>query len=210
MLNIFIADDHEIVRRGLKQIVSDSSEMDVAGEAKTGEETVEIIREDGLYDVLVLDISMPGKSGVEVLKDIRSFNQSLPILMLSIHPESQYAIRTLKAGANGYLTKSSAPEELVSAIKKVASGGKYVSSDLAERLAGYATQDIEKQPHELLSDREFQVLKMMASGKSLTQIGDELGLSPKTVSTYKRRIVKKMQMDTNAELTQYAIHNDLV
>ena len=172
MLNIFIADDHEIVRRGLKQIVSDSSEMDVAGEAKTGEETVEIIREDGLYDVLVLDISMPGKSGVEVLKDIRSFNQSLPILMLSIHPESQYAIRTLKAGANGYLTKSSAPEELVSAIKKVASGGKYVSSDLAERLAGYATQDIEKQPHELLSDREFQVLKMMASGKSLTQIGD--------------------------------------
>jgi len=210
MLNIFIADDHEIVRRGLKQIVVDSPEMKVAGEAKTGEETLESIREDGKYDVLVLDISLPGKNGVETLKDIRSFNQSLPILMLSIHPESQYAIRTLKAGANGYLTKSSAPEELVSAIKKVASGRKYVSPELAERLAGYATQDIEKQPHELLSDREFQVLKMMASGKTLTQIGEELGLSPKTVSTYKRRIVKKMQMDTNAELTQYAIHNDLV
>jgi DNA-binding NarL/FixJ family response regulator len=210
MLNIFIADDHEIVRRGLKQIVFDSSEMDVAGEAKTGEETVEIIREDGLYDVLVLDISMPGKSGVEVLKDIRSFNQSLPILMLSIHPESQYAIRTLKAGADGYLTKSSAPEELVKAIKKVASGGRYISPELAERLAGYATKDIEKQPHELLSDREFQVLKMMAAGKTLTQIGEDLGLSPKTVSTYKRRIVKKMQMDTNEELTRYAIHNDLV
>lgn len=210
MLRIFITDDHDIVRKGLKQIVADSHDLTLAGEAGTGESTIEMFHSDGSFDVLVLDISLPNMNGIETLKEIRSFNQDIPVLILSIHPESQYAIRALKAGANGYLTKSSAPEELVKAIKKVASGRRYVSPELAERLAGYASKDIEKQPHELLSDREFQVLKMMASGKTLTEIGEDLGLSPKTVSTYKRRIVKKMQMDTNAELTQYAIHNDLV
>ncbi len=209
-LDIFIADDHEIVRQGLKNILSDARDVQVTGEAGSGETALDVLQNGSDYDVIVLDISLPGISGMTVLKEIRDSGVTAPVLMLSIHPESQYAIRALKAGANGYLTKSSAPEELVNAIWCVAEGKKYVSSELAQRLASYASQDIEKQPHELLSNREFQVMKMMATGMNLTEIGEQLNLSPKTISTYRRRIMEKMDMENNAEVVQYALKNELI
>jgi len=209
MLKILIADDHAIVRQGLKQMVTETQDMVVAGEASNGQELLNKIKEED-YDVVVLDITMPGRNGVDVLRQLRSERPQLPVLMLSIHPEEQYALRALKAGASGYLTKESAPDELVAAIRKVSWGGKYVSSSLAEKLAFELETGHEQAPHEALSDREYQVMCMIASGKTVMEIAQELSLSEKTISTYRSRILEKMKMKNNAELTYYAIKNQLV
>lgn len=209
MIRIFVADDHTVVRWGLKQIVSEEADMAVIGEACDSQELVALIREKPC-DVLVLDISMPGRSGLEVLKDVKQEYPKLPILVLSVHPEDQYAVRTLKLGASGYLSKDSAPEELVHAIRKILVGGKYVSPALAEKLAENLITDSGRPPFETLSERERQVLTMIASGKSITEISDELAISVKTVSTYRTRVLEKMNMRNNAELTHYAIASRLV
>lgn len=209
MIKILVADDHTIVREGLKQIVGDVGDMVVADEAGNGQEALQKIRE-GDYDVILLDISMPGRSGLEVLKDIRAEKPKLPVLILSMHSEEQYAVRALRAGASGYLTKASAPDELIGAIRKVSRGRKYVTASLAEKLALELDADADKPPHEMLSDREYQVMLMLASGKSVKEIADELCLSVKTISTYRSRILEKMNMKKNAELTLYAIQNHLV
>jgi two-component system invasion response regulator UvrY len=209
MLKILIADDHSIVRQGLKQIVTETQDMVVAGEASDGQELLNIMSK-GDYDVVVLDITMPYINGMDALKELRTKWPKLPILMLSIHPEEHYALRALKAGASGYLTKESAPDELVVAIRKVSRGGKYLSSSLAEKLAFELEVGREQAPHETLSDREYQVLCMIASGKTVMEIAQELTLSEKTISTYRSRILDKMSMKNNAELTYYAIKNQLV
>jgi len=209
MIKILVADDHTIVREGLKQIVGDVGDMMVADEAGNGQEALAKIRE-GQYDVVLLDISMPGRSGLEVLKDIRTERPKLPVLILSMHSEEQYAVRALRAGAAGYLTKASAPDELIGAIRKVSRGRKYVTASLAEKLALELDADTRKPPHEMLSDREYQVMLMLASGKSVTEIADELSLSVNTISTYRSRILEKMNMKKNAELTLYAVQNGLV
>jgi two-component system, NarL family, invasion response regulator UvrY len=209
MIKILIADDHPIVRQGFKQVLSETADLVVADEAGNGQEVLALVaRKD--YDVILLDISMPGKNGLEVLKELRMTNTKIPVLILSIYPEEQYAIRALKAGASGYLTKASAPEELISAIRKVSRGGKYISSSLAEKIAYELDGDAEKAPHDTLSDREYQILLMIASGKTVSDIADEMCLSVKTVSTYRSRILDKMKMKNNAELTTYAIRNKLV
>lgn len=209
MIKILIADDHAIVRRGLKQILTETSDMIVAGEAHNGQELLEKARSDH-WDVVVLDISMPGRGGLDILKQLKSEQPKLPVLMLTIHPEDQYAVRVLRAGASGYLTKESAPDHLVEAIRKVARGGKYISPHLAEKLAFNLESISERPPHEALSDREFQVLRLIASGKTVKDIGEELSLSVKTISTYRTRILEKMKMKNNAELTHYAIQQKLV
>jgi len=209
MIKVLIADDHAIVRSGLKQILAEIADITVAGEATNGRETLEKVQKQH-WDVLVLDITMPGRSGLEILKDIKRLRPELPVLVLSMHAEEQFATRTLKAGASGYLNKESAPEELVKAIRKVCSGGKYVSATQAERMVGELTGDTDKLPHELLSDREYEILCLIASGKTPTQIAGELSLSVKTVSTYRARILEKMNLTTNAQLTHYAIKGGLV
>jgi DNA-binding NarL/FixJ family response regulator len=209
MLKILIADDHSIVRAGLKQVLADTPDMTVTDEAGSTEEAIRKAL-DGDFDVVVLDISMPGRGGVEVLKQIKSQKPKLPVLVLSMHPEEQYALRVLKAGAAGYLTKESVTEELIAAIRKVSKGMKYVSSHMAQEIAFALDSDTERPIHETLSDREFQVLCMIASGKPAREIAEELSLSVKTVSTYRSRILEKMRMKSSAELTTYAIKNDLV
>jgi two-component system invasion response regulator UvrY len=209
MIRALIADDHAVVRQGLKQILGDTPEMLVAGEATTGQEVLDKVRAEP-WDVVVLDISMPDRSGLDVLKQLRSERPKLPVLVLSMHSEDQYAMRVLKAGASGYLTKDSAPDELVKAIRKVVSGGRYVSSFLAEKLAFEIGTDSSRLPHETLSDREFQVLRLIAAGKSVTEIAAELYLSVKTVSTYRARLLRKMNLGTNAELIHYAMQNHLI
>ncbi|MCD6282825.1 response regulator transcription factor [bacterium] len=209
MTKVLIVDDHAIVREGLKQILAEIPGMVVAGEATTGEEALETI-ESQYYDVVVLDISLPDMSGLEILKQIKARHPQLVVLMLTIHPEEQYAVRVLQAGASGYLTKDTAPDELAAAVKKVAEGGRYVSPTLAEKLAFDLGPKAKAAPHESLSDREFEVLVMMASGKNVTKISEELHLSKKTISTYRRRILDKMGMETNAELIRYAVENELV
>lgn len=209
MLRILIADDHPIVRRGLRQTIAETSDMFVADEASNGWEVLSKVKANN-YDVVLLDISMPGRSGVDILRQLKNERPGLPVLILSIHPEEQYAVRTLRAGASGYLTKESAPDELVSAIRKVSMGGKYVSSSLAERLASALESGDEQLPHKTLSDREYQVLCMIASGKTVTEIAEELSLSVKTISTYRSRILEKMKKKNNAELTYYAVKNQLV
>jgi DNA-binding NarL/FixJ family response regulator len=210
MIKVLIADDHAIVRSGLKQILDETSgEIQVQGEAANGREVLEKIHAQD-WDVLVLDITMPGRSGLDILKDIRQLKPKLPILILSMHAEEQFATRMLKAGASGYLNKESAPEELVKAIRKVYDGGKYVSPAQAERMVSELTSDTGKAPHELLSDREYEILCLIASGKTATQIAKQLCLSVKTVSTYRTRILDKMKLETNAQLTHYAIKGGLV
>jgi DNA-binding NarL/FixJ family response regulator len=209
MIRILIADDHAIVRAGLKQIIEGIPDMILADEASNGRELLEKVRKKD-YDVIVLDITMPGGSGIEALNQLRIEKPKLPVLALSIHPEEQYGKRMLKAGASGYLTKESAPEELVTAIRRVFQGRKYVSSSLAERLAADLAAHDEKPLHEELSDREYQVMLMIGRGKILTEIASELNLSVKTVSTYRSRILEKMKMKNNAELTYYAIKYRLV
>jgi two-component system, NarL family, invasion response regulator UvrY len=209
MIRALIADDHAVVRQGLRQILQETTDMQVTGEAATGPEALDRARGDS-YDVVVLDITMPGRSGFEVLKELRVELPELPVLVLSMHAEEQFAVRLLKAGAAGYLNKESAPEELVKAIRKVVAGGRYVSPTLAEKLAFEIDAGSDKLAHETLSDREFQVMRMMASGKTVKEIAAELSLSVKTISTYRARILAKMNLHTNAELIHYAITNQLV
>jgi two-component system invasion response regulator UvrY len=209
MIRALIADDHAVVRQGLIQILGNIPEITVAGEAINGQEVLDKVRAEA-WDVVILDISMPDCSGLDILKQLKSERPKLPVLVLSMHSEDQYAVRALKAGASGYLTKDSAPDELVKAIRKVVSGGRYVGSCLAERLAFEIGADSSKLPHETLSDREFQVLRLIASGKSVTEVAAELYLSSKTVSTYRVRLLKKMNLKTNAELMHYAMQNHLV
>ena len=209
MIHILVADDHAVVRQGVKQILADVKDMAVKDEAQNGSETLKKVTENE-YDVVLLDISMPGRSGLEVLEDIKAQRPKQAVLILSKHPEEQYAVRALRAGAAGYLTKASAPQELIGAIRKVAGGGKYVTSSLAEKLADEMEIDTEKLPHERLSNREHQVMLMLAGGKSVSDIADELCLSVKTISTYRSRIMDKMDMKKNAELTLYAVHNKLI
>lgn len=197
------------MRQGLKRILADEFSRAVFGEAGTAQEAIAQIWENP-WDVVVLDITMPGRSGLEVLAEIRKSNPRLPVLVLSMHPEDQFAMRVLKSGASGYMTKESAPEALVGAVKKVLAGGRYVSPALAEQMASHLGTDHQKAPHERLSDREFLVLRLIASGKTVSQIADELTLSVKTISTYRARILEKMVMQSNAELTHYALQNRLV
>ena len=209
MIKMLVADDHAIVREGLKQIVAETLDMVVADEASSGHEVLDKVRSNE-YTVVVLDISMPGGDGLNILKQIKKEKIKLPVLVLSVHPEEQYAVRVLKAGAAGYLTKESAPGELISAIRRVSSGRKYVSSLLAEKLAFDLQSEGETSLHETLSDREFQVMCMIASGKRVKDIGEELCLSVKTISTYRSRILEKMRMKNSSELTHYALKHGLV
>jgi DNA-binding NarL/FixJ family response regulator len=209
MIKILIADDHAVVREGLKQIISETSDMHVADEANNGQDVLDKVSEQH-YDVVLLDITMPGRSGLEILKQLKSKKPKLPVLMLSVHPEEQYAVRTLKAGAAGYLTKGSATDELIAAIRKISQGKKYISSSLAEKLAFDLDIDHEKPLHEMLSDREYQVMSMIASGKTVKEIADELSLSVQTISTYRSRILEKMKMKNNQEIIYYAVKQGLV
>jgi DNA-binding NarL/FixJ family response regulator len=209
MIKVLVADDHAIVRRGLIQILTEHADMAVVGEAQDAQELFAQARAQD-WDIGILDVSMPGRGGLEVLKDLKSEFPTRPVLILSVHPEDQYAVRALKAGAAGYLTKDSAPGELVTAIRKAMQGGKYVSPTLAEKLAFNLAPDPDRLPHETLSDREYQVLCAIASGKTVSEIADEMTLSVKTISTYRARILEKMQRKNNAELTHYAIQHKLV
>ena len=204
MINILIADDHAVVRHGIRQIVAADREMTVVGEARNGADLLNLIG-GSKVDVIVLDISMPGRNGLETLKDIKRQYPELPVIILSMYPEDQYAVRVLRSGAAGYMTKESAPEELVKAIRKAHLGGKYISPQVAELLAEYVETKTLGAPHKSLSDREFEVFSLLASGKTVGQIADELSLSVKTISTYRTRILEKMGMKTNAELTRYAL-----
>ena len=209
MKRILIADDHAILRRGLKDILEAEMTDIECGEAENAADTIGLVR-DRAWDALILDISMPGRSGLDVLREVKVLRPELPVLVLSVHPEDQYGKRALRAGASGYLNKDSVPEELKRAVAKLLAGGKYVSPRLAESLAYDLSRDPARPPHETLSDREFEVLRKLASGKTVTHIAEELNLSVTTVSTYRARVLDKMNMDTTAELMRYALENQLV
>lgn len=209
MLKVLIVDDHPVFRAGLKQIIAETNDIIVSAEVSNGWDAVDAAR-SGRYDVMLLDISMPGKDGLDVLRDIKEEKVGIPVLILSMHPEEQYAIQSLKAGASGYLTKESAADELVTAIRKVSAGGKHISASLAEKLASYVQNASEEAPHRILSSREYQVMRLIASGKTPTEIAEELSLSIKTVSTYRVRVLNKLDMKNNAELVRYAVKNKLV
>ncbi|QJD89370.1 response regulator transcription factor [Duganella dendranthematis] len=209
IIKVFIADDHAIVREGLKQILAETRDIVVAGEAENGLDAIKLFRKSECQ-VLLLDISLPDRNGIEVLKQIKKEKPELAVLMLSMHREDQYAIRALKAGASGYLTKQSAPKELVTAIRQVGGGLKYISAALAQELANHVGDDHEAPLHESLSDREYQTLTMIASGKTVGVIAKELSLSVKTVSEYRARLLVKMKLKNSAELTHYAIKNQLI
>jgi len=209
MIKILIADDHAIVREGLKQILAETVDMVVGGEATNGQEVLEHVRRED-WDLVLLDLAMPGKDGLDTLKELKQENPKLPVLVLSIYPEEQYAVRLLKAGASGYLTKESAPEELIAAIRKVSQKGKYVSASLGEKLAFYLEARGDQPNHELLSDREYKVMLMIASGKTVTEIADKMFLSVKTISTDLVLARKKMGMSNNAEFMYYALKHGLL
>lgn len=209
MIRVLVADDHPIVREGLKQILSDTEDILVADEADSGQVVLDCTARNN-YDVILLDISMPGRDGLEVLRELKQQKPRLPVLILSIYPEEHYAVRVLRGGASGYLTKSSAPDELITAIRRVASGRKYISSTLAERLTYELDRDADKPVHEILSHREYQVMYMISTGKSVKDIAEELGLSVKTVSTYRSRVLEKLNMKNNAEIVLYSVQNKLI
>ena len=209
MIRIVVADDHAIVREGLKQLLSATSDLSVVGEAQNGHEVLAQVRALD-FDVLLLDMSMPGKSGIELIKQVRAEKPKLRILVLSMHEEEQYAVRAIKAGASGYLTKDSASAQIVSAIRKVAGGGAFITDSVAQQLALGAIPQAEGPPHSALSDREFQVFRELVSGKAVSDIAAQLNLSVKTVSTHKARIMQKMNMSNPADLIRYAIHHRLV
>jgi two-component system, NarL family, invasion response regulator UvrY len=210
MIRVMITDDHAIVRQGLKQILSETDDISVTGEAETGFQAIKIVRQQE-FDVMLLDISLPDRNGIEVLKQIRKDRPSLAILMLSMHNENEFAIRAIRAGAAGYLNKQSAPAQLVTAIRQVAAGHKFITPALAEELANALTAGASDQPlHATLSDREYQTLCMIASGKGLSEISEEMCLSPKTVSVYRARLMEKLKLSNNSELIRYAIKHKLV
>ena len=209
MTRVLIADDHAIFREGLRQILEDIEDLQVVDEASHGQEVLDKIEKSD-YDLILLDIAMPGLSGLETLKLIKGRKPKMKVLILSMYPEEQYAVRAIKAGASGYITKSSASEELLGAIRKVMSGGKYITASVADKLLSDLGPDSGHPLHELLSDREYQVLRLIASGKTVGEIADQLALSVKTVSTHRVHILEKMKMKTNAELTNYAIKQNLV
>jgi len=209
MIHVLIVDDHTIVRKGLKQLLEDTTDIRVSGEA---EHAADMLRQVKLqpFDVVVLDISLPGRSGVEALKQLKNLRPALPVLILSMYPEDQYALRVIKSGAAGYLTKESAPQELENAIRKVAAGKRYISSKVAETLADHLHEASDTPAYKSLSDREFEVLRRIASGETLTEISANLSLSVKTISTYRTRILNKLNLTNNSELIRYAIQNQLV
>jgi DNA-binding NarL/FixJ family response regulator len=209
MLKLLIADDHSVVRRGLRQILEETTDIEVGDEAVDGNEVLEKVRA-GDWDALVLDITMPGRNGLDILKEVKAEYPLLPVLILSMHAQEQFAARVLKAGASGYLPKESAPEELVKAVRKICAGGRYITTEQAENLVSHFHSQGDRPPHELLSDREYEVLRLIASGKPVSQIAFEIKLSVKTISTYRARLLEKMGMKNNAELTHYAIKNALV
>lgn len=209
MLRLLVADDHEVVRKGLMKVLAETLRPIEVDEARNGQEAVNKVLK-GKYDLVVLDMKMPGKSGLDVLKEIKQHQPKLPVLILSMHPEEQFAIRAIRAGASGYLTKECAGDELVLAIRKALKGEKYISASLAQILAGELDSDPGKLPHETLSDREYQVMLMIASGKPVGAIAGELCLSAKTISSYRTNILLKTRMKNNAEITHYAIQNKLV
>ena len=208
-IKMIIADDHAIVREGLKQIVAEEKDMLVCGEAENASDLMELLNKEQ-WSIVVLDINMPGKSGLEALKDIKQIYPNLPVLILSMFSEDQYGLRAIKAGASGYLKKVSAPTELVVAIRKIVSGRKYINPSLAEKLAENLGNDKNNYLHEKLSDREYQIMCNIALGKSAEEIAVELALSINTVYTYRNRILEKMSMKSNVELTQYAVQNKLI
>jgi DNA-binding NarL/FixJ family response regulator len=209
-IRVLIADDHAIVRQGFKQIFSETEDLVVAGEADDGAEALQLARQQE-WDVFLLDVTMPNRNGIDTLKQLKKEFPKLPVLILSMHPEEQYAVRAIKSGASGYLTKQSAPELLVTAIRQVARGKKYVSPAVAEQLANaLVAGDGEKPPHELLTDREYQVFRLIAAGRPLTQIADELNLAVATISTFRTRIIEKTGLKSNAEMIRYGIEHGLV
>jgi len=209
VIKLLIADDHAIFREGLKHILEDHPDILVADEAGNGQEVLDYIWKNE-YDMILLDIGMPGMPALEVLKQVKNEKPRLPVLVLSMYPEDQYAVRFIRAGASGYLTKESAPEELITAIRKITAGRKYITSSVAEKLADEVEPDAEKPAHHTLSDREFEVFRLIASGKTVKQIADDLFLSVKTISTYRSRILEKMKMKTNAELMHYALKQHML
>jgi DNA-binding NarL/FixJ family response regulator len=209
MIKILVVDDHTIVRDGVKRILVDTPDMVVADEASNGEEVINKVGNNH-YDLVLLDISLPGRDGLDVLKQLKCTNPGIPVLILSMYPEEHYAVRSLRAGASGYLTKQSSSDELIGAIRKVAQGRRYITPSLAEKLAFELGVDVRKLPHEKLSDREYQVMCMFGSGKTVKEIAETLSLSIRTISTHRAHILKKMEMKNNAQLTYYAIKNALV
>ena len=209
MYRVLVADDHGVVRRGINQILEETSDFRAAGEATNAEELLGLLQ-TGKWEALILDLNMPGRGGLDVLKDIHRRWPRLPVLVLSMHDEKQFAPRVIKAGASGYMNKESAPIELVNALRKIVTGGKYISSAVAETLASDLQQATPGSPHSQLSDREFEVLRLIASGKTVSEIAVQISLSVKTISTYRQRLLEKMGMKTNAEVTRYAIENKLV
>ncbi len=207
MIKIIIADDHPVVRKGLKQILSEETDVELVKEARNDSEVLNLLHAHD-WDAVVLDITMPGRGGLELLTELKRLRPKLPVLVLTVHPEDQYAVRALKEGASGYMNKESAPEELVQAIRKIIRGGKYVSAALAEKLASMI--GAEAQPHENLSIREYQVMLLIASGKTVSEIAEEMSLSIKTISTYRTRILEKMEMTNNVELARYAMKHNLI
>ena len=209
MIKILMVDDHQIVREGIKRIIHDTEDICIVEEAANGDEALLLLKKIDV-DLILLDISMPGKNGIQTLKEIKKINSQLPVLMLSMHAEDQYAMRSIKAGASGYLTKDSASDKLVTAIRKIYSGRKYISSEVAELLITDIYHDEEKKLHSLLSDREFEILKFIINGLSPKEIAKNLQISDKTVSTYRSRVLKKLNMHTTAELIKYGINNNLL
>ncbi len=209
MIRVLVVDDHAIIRKGLKQILDDTDDMSVTGEAESGMEAIKMA-DSGEYDLILLDISLPDKHGVEVLKQIKTNQPQLPVLMLSMHAEDQYAVRSMKAGASGYLNKQSVPSQLVEAVRQVGQGKKYISNELAQQLAAGLSEGFNELLHQTLSDREYQTLCLLASGKKLSEMAEIMSLSTKTVSVYRARLLDKMKLKTNAEAIQYAINNHLL
>ena len=208
MIEIILVDDHAIVREGIRRIIDDTTGITISAEASTGREALDLIWKEK-YDLVILDISMPGENGLQTLKEIKKYDRNIPVLMLSMHAEEQYAMRAIKAGASGYLTKESASEQLVSAIRKIYDGRKYFSQGVAELLVADIYHDDDKKLHEYLSDREFEILKLIVRGNSAKIIAANLSISDKTVSTYRGRILKKMDMKSTADLIHYAIENNI-
>ncbi|TMQ58825.1 MAG: response regulator transcription factor [Candidatus Eisenbacteria bacterium] len=209
MIRALIADDHAVLRRGLAEVLGEARDIVVQGEAGSCREVLAKLRQ-GEWDVVVLDLNFPDGNGLDLLREIKRQRPKLPILILTIASEDQYAVRALRSGASGYLTKESAPEELVQAVRKVVSGGRYVSPRLAERLALMIDRDADRPPHDQLSEREYQVFRLLASGHAVSEVAEELHLSVKTISTYRSRVLEKMSLRTNADLTVYAVRNHLV